>query len=180
MWILGWLATYERDLLIAFIFAIIGAIVWDVMKTGSVAGVRQLRNKLSEVSVSRLRKRISQMETYRTRIALFGSSDKALYLAVLQLVVGMLTMLCLAIVLLIFEYAAEVGPLSGSSMVVGPRYGFAILSACALTIAVLLGMGATNLAKLDKPEAVSKKVKELDLEIDKLKSKLDARSRTAP
>jgi hypothetical protein len=99
-----WLAVNERDLVIAFIFAIIGAIVWDVLKTGSLTGVRQLRNRLSDVSVSRLRKRIKQVETYRDRIASFESSDKALYLAVLLHVVGMLTMICMTIILLIVEY----------------------------------------------------------------------------
>jgi len=149
-----WLAANERDLVIAFIFAIIGAVVWDVLKTGSLTGVRQLRNRLSDVSVSRLRKRIKQIETYRDRIASFGSSDKALYLAVLLHVVGMLTMICMAIILLIFEYAAEVGPFSQSPMVTGPKGAFASLGAVTLCIAVLLGLNATKLATLNTRETV--------------------------
>jgi hypothetical protein len=174
--VVTWLAANERDLVIAFIFAIIGAIVWDVLKTGSLTGVRQLRNRLSNVSVSRLQKRIKQVETYRDRIASFGSSDKALYLAVLLHVVGMLTTICMAIILLIFEYAAEVsGAFSQSPMVIGPRGGFATLGAGALGIAVLLGLNATKLATLNTRETVLKKVTELDSEIAGLKAKLDAR-----
>jgi len=177
MWALNWVVVYERDLIVALIFAIIGAIVWDILKTGSVAGVRQLRNRLSDVSVSRLRKRISQIETYRDRIASFGSSDKALYLAVLQHVVVMLAMVSMAILLLIFEHAAEVGPFSNSILVVGPRGGFAVLSACILFIAAVLGINATRISDLNTADAVSKKVNEIDSEIAGLKSKLDARTR---
>jgi hypothetical protein len=180
MWVLGWIATNERDLVIGVTSAIIGAMVFAVLQTGSLVGVRQLRNKLSDVSVSRLRKRISQIETYRNRISEFGSSDKAFYLAILLHVVGMLTMMSLGIILLIFEYATEVGPLSHNFMVVGPRGSFAVLGGCTLTIAVLFGINATNLAKLNTPETVLKRVKELNSEIAGLKSKLDARTRALP
>jgi hypothetical protein len=180
MWVLSWLVSNERDLVIGIIGAIIGAMVWSVLKTGSLAGVRQLRNKLSDVSVSRLRERISQLETYRNRIASYGSSDKALYLAVLQHVVGMLTMMCMAMILFVFEYAAEVAPLSPNTVVIGPRGGFAILGAVTLSIAVLFGISAIKLAKLNTTGAISEKLTELDSEIAGLKSKLDARTRALP
>jgi hypothetical protein len=47
-------------------------------------------------------------------------------------------------------------------IVVGPRGSLAVLGGYKLTIAVLFGISATNLAKLDTPETVLKKVKELD------------------
>jgi hypothetical protein len=177
MWALGWLVVYKRDLIIAFIFSIIGAIVWDGLKTGSLAGVRQLRNKLSDVSVSRLRKRINQIEMYRNRISSFGSSDKALYLAVLQHVVGMLILICMGLILLICEYASAVGPFSRATVVIGPRGGFAILAGVTFALAGLFGINAVKLAQLNTPETISNKVSELDSEIAGLRSKLDARDR---
>jgi len=65
-------------------------------------------------------------------------------------------------------------------VVFGPRGGFAILGAGALSIAIVFGLNATNLAKLNTPETVLKKVNELDSEIAGLKSKLDARIRALP
>jgi len=44
----------------------------------------------------------------------------------------------------------------------------------------VFGLNATNLAKLNTPETVLKKVNELDSEIAGLKSKLDARIRALP
>ena len=176
MGVRGWV----WGLVIGLIWAVSGAIVWDALKTGSVAGVRQLRNWLSGVSVSRLRTRISQIEAYRNQIASFGSSDKALYLAVLQHVIAMLTLICLTIILFIIEYAAEVGPFSGSTMRLGPRGALAILGATISFIAAVLGINGMSLGLLNTPETVSKKVKELDSEIAGLRSRLDARTRALP
>jgi len=179
MWaqLTAWLASH-RELAAAIYGAIIGAMIVELLKTGSgwsISGFRKLRNRLADFSVSRLRKRISQMETYRNQINLFVSSDKALYLTVLQYVIAMLALICLALLLLIFEYAAEVGPWFGTTMVVGPRYGFAILSGTVLGMAILVGIASTRFSGLTTSEAVSKRVSELDSEIAGLKAKLDAR-----
>lgn len=145
-----------------------------------MAGVRQLRNRLSDVSVSRLLKRISELETYRNRIASYVSSDKALYLAALQHVVGMLILICMGLLLLICEYAFEVGPFSEDTVIVGPRGGLAVLAALTFTIAFFVGISAVKLAQLNTPKTIPKKLNELDSEIAGLKSKLDARRRASP
>jgi len=177
MWarLLVWLSTYEREIVMAAIFAIVWAIIWDALKPWSFWGVRKLKNWLSDMSVGRLRKRINKMEHYRNQIASFGSSDKFLYVAILQHVVAMLTMICLGLIVLIFEYAARVGPFAGNIVVAGPKGAFATLSTCIFGIAALFGLNAMRLANLNTPEAVSKKVNELTSEIAGLRLKLDAR-----
>jgi hypothetical protein len=172
-----WVVTYQRDVIIGVICAIVFGIVVELLKKGSVIGVRQIRNKVSNVSVSRLRKRIAQLETYRNQVASFGSSDKFLYVAILQHVVAILTMICLAFIVLIFEYAARVGRFAGNILIAGPTGAFAILSASILGIAAFFGLNAIHLANLNTPDAVSKKVNELDSEIAVVRSKLDARLR---
>jgi hypothetical protein len=170
-----WLASHRE-----ISGAVIGALIWEILKSGpgwSGWGIRRLRNKLADFSVSRLRKRIGQMETYRNQFSLFASSDKALYLAVLQYVIAMLGLICLALLLLILEYAAEVGPWSGTTIVIGPRHGFAILSGIVLAMAFFVGIASTYLSRLTTSEAASKRVNELDSEIAGLKSKLDTRLR---
>src|SRR5208337_3462828 len=156
MWarLLVWLSTYEREIVMAAIFAIVWAIIWDALKPWSFWGVRKLKNWLSDMSVGRLRKRINKMEHYRNQIASFGSSDKFLYVAILQHVVAMLTMICLGLIVLIFEYAARVGPFAGNIVVAGPKGAFATLSTCIFGIAALFGLNAMRLANLNTPEAV--------------------------
>ncbi|MGA9722147.1 MAG: hypothetical protein WBQ86_06835 [Candidatus Binatus sp.] len=162
--IVAWVARSERDLTIAFVFAIIGAICWDVIKTGSVAGVRQIRNKLSEQSVARLRGRIVQLEMYRDVINSYLSSDRAMYLATLRLMFGILMFLCIGALAVILDYFLQ------SS---GPR--FSLLAVAVLIIAVAFGAYGVQLSGLDTRSKLSEKIATLDAEINDLKAKLDIR-----
>ena len=172
---LVWLLTNERDLVIAGIFAILGAIVWDILKSGSLIGVRQLRNWLSDISVGRLRKRISDLEKYRTRIVSFASSDKALYLAVLQSVVVILAMMCLATISFVFDLVAQFIAVPYGIVLLGPQGAFAACGVGILAIAIVVGLNALIYGGLDTPERIAKKVSELDSEIAGLRVRLDAR-----
>src|ERR1700674_565205 len=86
------LIANRRELIIAAIFAILGAVIVTALGVDSAvrAGIRQVKNKLSERSVSRLRKRIVQLEKSRELYMAFASSDKALYLHTFQLVLSIL------------------------------------------------------------------------------------------
>ncbi len=175
MWPFGWTFVFKRELLIAFIFAIVVAILLDLLKRGSLAGVRQLRNWLADFSVGRLRRRIGTLETYRNRISVFASSDKALYLAMLQYIVVILTMICLATILFSLEFVARVSTAHYATSLLGAQGAFAACGFGVLTIAAFVGVSALIVGGLDTPERVAKKVSELDSEIASLRSKLDAR-----
>jgi hypothetical protein len=174
---LGWVYAYERGLVIGLIWAVSGAIVWDIIKSGSLIGVRQLRNWLSNISVGRLRDRISEMEKYRERIISLGSSDKALYLALLQSVVVILTMISLATIVFIVQVAVGFSAMHYSGFPFGPQGLFVAADVGVLVVAIGVGVSALIVGVLDTPERVSKKVSELDSEIAGLRSKLDARLR---
>ncbi len=158
----------ERELVIGVACTIIGAVLYDLLKTGSLVGVRQLRNKLSERSVKNLQTRIDQLQASRDRVNSFALSDRALYLTSLQMMFGMFTIICLGIVILVLDY------------VLGePRLGFAILALLIFLLAIVLGVVAMQTAGLDTPAKISAKLSKLDSEIDDLKSKLDSRIRRA-
>jgi hypothetical protein len=65
---IAWVTLHQRELAIGFTFAIICYVLAELVKTGSSAAVRKLRNKLSEYSVARLQNRISQLEMSRDRV----------------------------------------------------------------------------------------------------------------
>jgi hypothetical protein len=134
MWVGSWVVAHERDL----ILAIIGAVVWDTLKTGSLRGVRRLRNKLSDVSVSRLRKRIGQLETYRDQIALLNKSDKGLYVPLLKSVIAMLAMVCLALMLGTGEFLVRTYSVPYGSIVIGPRGSMIALAHFIMLVATSL------------------------------------------
>ncbi len=163
---MGWLARNERDLIIAFVFAIIGAVVYDLVKTGSVAGIRQLKNKLSEQSASRLQQRIVQLQTFRDAINSYMSSDRTLYLATLKLVFAILTFTCMGAVAAILD---SLIPTHGLRLSVVALFIFAI--------AIVLGVWGMQLAGFDTRSKLSAKLATLDSEINDLKAKLDLRTR---
>jgi uncharacterized small protein (DUF1192 family) len=164
--IIGWVTRNERDLIIAFVFAIIGAVFWDAVKTGSIAGVRQLKNKLAEQSVARLQERIVQLQKYRDTINSYISSDRALYLATLQLILAILILACMGAAAVILD---SLLPLQELRLSVVALFIFAI--------AIILGMYGVQLAKLSTRSELSAKVSALDSEINALKAKLDLRTR---
>jgi hypothetical protein len=135
--IVGWVTRNERDLIIAFVFAIIGAVFWDAVKTGSVAGVRQLKNKLAERSVARLQERIIQLQKYRDTINSYISSDRALYLATLQLILAILILACMGAVAVILD-----------SLLPSQLLRFSIVAVFIFAVAIVLGVYGVQLAKI--------------------------------
>jgi hypothetical protein len=177
VWALGWLVANERDLVIGIICTVLGSVVTTILRTGSLFGVRQLGNWLSNISVSRQRKRIGELEMYRNRLAAFGSSDKALYLTMLQYVIGILTMTSLATILFIVQVAVGFSAMHYSGSSFGPQGLFVAAEVGVLIIAIVVGVSGLIVGGLDSPERITKKVSELDSEIAGLRSKLDARLR---
>ena len=72
-----------REWVVAGILALLAAAILDLLPVGEsrilkCAGL--VKNKLSEKSVARLKKRIEELEKYKRNLDLMLNSDKALYL----------------------------------------------------------------------------------------------------
>jgi hypothetical protein len=143
----GFVTAYKRDLLIGLIFAIVWAVIWDLVKTGCVVGFRRLKNKLSELSVSRLRNRIVELEGDRDRIRSLAS-DKALYLFVLRILVAMTTLVCMGEAIRATHSFLRVG------IVLEP------LSAFCFIVAAIFGVWGIRMSQLSTPTKVAARVKE--------------------
>jgi hypothetical protein len=94
-----------RELLFAIVFAIICAVIVDALDIGSAlrTGVRRIRNRLSERSMSRLRRRIAELEKYRDSVNSYASSDKALYLVMFRFVLVTLMFMCMGATTLVVD-----------------------------------------------------------------------------
>ncbi len=162
---LHFLNEYKVDLIFAVVFAIIA----DTLRVGSIvrAGGRRIKNKLSERSAARLRKRIAQLETYRNRINSYASSDKALYLNMFQTVLVVLIFMCMGAIVSILSL------LQGLSAPneLNPVYLFPIIL---FALAIAVAASALKIAVLDSRSKISALVAELDSEIANLRQKLNA------
>ncbi len=58
-----------------------------------------VKNKLSEKSVARLKKRIEELENYKKNLDLMLNSDKALYLNTFRAIFGTLLFMCIGAIL---------------------------------------------------------------------------------
>lgn len=85
--------------------AVMAFVIWaiaDLLPVGDsrIRGlVRWVRNKISEQSVARLKKRIEELEKYKKNLDLMLNSDKAIYLTTFRALFGTLLFMCLGAVL---------------------------------------------------------------------------------
>lgn len=87
-----------RDIVIALVLAVIFAVIVDAMKVGSGirAAIRHVRNRLAERSIEKLRKRLDELKKGKARLVECLTSDRALYLYVLQFIAGVLGTLAMS------------------------------------------------------------------------------------
>jgi uncharacterized small protein (DUF1192 family) len=161
------LFTTHREFVLGVVVTFVATLMYDVLKVGSITGVRQIRNKLSEYSVARLQNRITQLEAYREVVNSYTASDRALYLATLQLMFAVLRLVCMGAVVVLTGFLF--------SSPVPPMFIFAALAI--FLIAIVLGACGAQLAGLNTRSKVSERVGQLDSEIADLKAKLDWRTR---
>lgn len=154
------LTLHSSDIWLAAFFAIVCALVLDVLSPESRvrAGVRHIKNKLSERSVLRLQKRIEQLQAQRDRYASFLSSDKALYLATFQIVIGILVAI-----------ATAAGLTGLGEMLPFPFGMFAIFF---YAMAIIIGLQGFKVSSLDTRAKVTETVAKLESEIEALQTKL--------
>jgi hypothetical protein len=156
-----WVVNHQTELWIGAVFGAFFALIFDLVSVDSRirAGIRHIKNKLSEQSVSRLRKRIEQLEAQRNRYASYLSSDKALYLVTLQ---GLL----LAVICMAFGAAcAGIADISRNVL-------FKLWSIAFYGGAIPFGFMGIRFALLDSRAKVAKVVEKFDSELLELKTKL--------
>lgn len=160
---LNFISANWVEILIAVLLAAIFAVVADALSVGSAvrASIRQMRNRLAERSFTRIRNRIKQLNLQRSGVALYASSDKALYLNTLRLLLGMLVLGFTGIAVMIFP------------SVMGLYFpGVRLIALLLFAMAVVIGIYGITLTALDTREKVAELLEKLDSEIDGLKKKL--------
>ena len=151
------------ELVIGAVFAILCAVLVDFLQPASRlrGAIRHFKNKLAEQSTARLRTRIAETERYRDRVAVYLTSDKALYLATLQLILGILIAMCAAIAsFLVGRFTLTPGR-------------FDLLALLSIVMAIVMGVYGMRMASWDTRPKISEVIAKG--EIAELGAKLDAR-----
>jgi hypothetical protein len=159
-----WCVQHSGEIYLAAFFAL----VFELLRPASLirAAFRRIKNKFAEKSVARLRQRITQLEKYRDTVALYLSSEKALYLHILGMILFVLLCMCGAgLVVLLYGFF-------------GDEYGGRIVAFGLLAVGMIIGAYSLRLTALDTRPKVSTLVEQLNSEIAALKAKLDERRRS--
>ncbi|MFY9729890.1 MAG: hypothetical protein WAK24_04735 [Candidatus Acidiferrales bacterium] len=123
--------------------------------------IRHIKNKLSEQSAARLRKRIAELQKAREVITFYLTSDKALYLAQFRMVMVVLLLICVG---------AALGLLG--QLVRSPDFG--MLGISVYGFAVILVLFGIQFSLLDTRQKVAELLAKRDEEIADLQRKLEA------
>jgi hypothetical protein len=157
---------YRIDIAFELFFAVVVGVFFEFLRVDSPlrAAVRHLKNKLAEQSAARRRTRIAQTELYRDRVQEYLTSDKALYLATLQFVLGILLFICVA-----------AGVFLLGSLTIIPKQ-FELLALLPITVATIMAVYGIHMTFWDTPAKISDVIAKLNGEIAELQAKLDART----
>ena len=157
------LIAHPEEIVWAAIFALIIWMIADpwVGDSRIRALIRHIKNKLSEQSAARLRKRITELQKARDVIALYLTSDKALYLAQFRMVMVVLLLICVG---------AALGLLG--QLVRSPNFG--VLGIAMYGFAVILVLFGIQFSLLDTRQKVAELLAKRDEEIADLQRKLEA------
>jgi len=161
-YISGLVRAHLSEVILALVFALL----FDVMRVGSSirSGIGWMRNKWSEHSVDRMRKRVAELERYRDRLIRHSNSESGLYLAVLASITGVLTIMNLGIVMLVLQGA---GILHKNIFYAVAPFGFSALFAL---------MGYNSAVSIWVP-SYSALITKAQSNIDMLKAKLQVKER---
>lgn len=162
---LAWnrLTSHPEEIVWAAIFAFVIWMIVDPWGSDSRirALIRHIKNKLSEQSAVRLRKRIAELQKAREVIAVYLTSDKALYLAQFRMVMVVLLLICVG---------AALGLLG--QFVRSPDFG--MLGIAVYGFAVILVLFGIQFSLLDTRQKVAELLAKRDEEIADLQRKLEA------
>jgi hypothetical protein len=165
----NWIVSHP--VIFAVVLALAFALGMDLLAISSRIrrGFRGIKNKWSERSVSRLRKRIEQLEAYRDRIDSYLNSDKALYLATLGIVITLIILLASGAGLVVLSDVLR----DAEPTKIHPP--FRLFGLLFYLIAIGAGFQGVKIAGLDSKEKISQMVAKLNSEIANLKAKLQAK-----
>jgi hypothetical protein len=157
----AYISVHQTEMIWGAIFAIIAGAIYDVLNFRSrvFAGIRRVKNKWSERSAARLRKRIKVLEVSRDWSVASLSSDKLLYLTTFRVLFIMLIAMAgglgISVLLTAFPSAA---------LAPSPVFCYAF--------AVVIGVQGVRFSLLDTRAKITERVTELESEIAGLERKL--------
>jgi len=157
------IAGHWFEIVLAAIFAFVFGLILDLFTPGSRlrAVIRHIKNKLSERSAERLRERIKQLKMSRDNVVAYLSSDKALYLATLRIVIGMLVAIATGAGLALLNNMVAHSPLD-------------FFAGLFYFLAIVIGIQGFKTSSLDTTAKVTAMIIELNSEIADLEKKLEA------
>lgn len=162
----NFIVEYRIDLGIGAAFALLFALLFDFIQPTSrirtVVGF--IKNKMADRSVARLQARIEELERYRGRLVAYLASDKSHYLAVLQLILGVMALMCLGAAVAMLE---SLGLIAES---------FKLVALAPILIALVVAVGGVQTASWDTGPKISEVLSKVEAQIGELKAKLNART----
>jgi hypothetical protein len=166
-----------REWVIAGILALLAAAILDLLPVGEsrilkFAGL--VRNKLSEKSVARLKKRIEELEKYKKNLDLMLNSDKALYLNTFRAIFGTLLFMCIGAILTTLRHSEMIAVARPESPGALAMLDMAALTMFALAIVVALSSLTITVADDNKQKFAAQSEKYAK-EIENLKVILKTR-----
>jgi hypothetical protein len=154
-------ARHEQFVLGCLVTLILKAF-YDLLKIGSIFGARQIRNKLSELSVSQLRKRIRNLGLFRDSVKSSETQDKILFAIRFALSVAMF--MSLGTICMILD-----------TLLAPPRTLFPLVALATFSLAIGVAAKGLSLAVLDNERRALLAAK-VSADIDDLSRKLRART----
>jgi len=166
-----------REWVVAGILALLAAAILDLIPVGGsrilkFAGL--VKNKLSEKSVARLKKRIEELEKYKRNSDLMLNSDKALYLNTFRAIFGTLLFMCIGAILATLRHSEMLAVARPESPGGLAMLDMAAIMMFALAIAVALSSLTITVAEDNKQKFAAQSEK-YGKEIENLKMILKAR-----
>jgi len=169
----GFWERHWIEIVWALVFAVVFAVGADLLQVGSRlrAGIRHIKNRAAEQSIKQLKQRIKELGNYRDGLAKYLSSDKALYLATLRIVMGVLLCVCMGEILVVFgnvKTLARVVQFKDVDMGM-----FQLFAICFFAMGVFFVIQGGKLASLDSQTKISEQIAKIEGEIANLQTVLD-------
>jgi hypothetical protein len=166
-----------REWVVAGILALLAAAILDLLPVGEsriLKCARLVKNKLSEKSVARLKKRIEELEKYKRNLDLMLNSDKALYLNTFRAIFGTLLFMGIGAILTTLRHSEMLAVARPESPGALATLDMAAIMMFALAIVVALSSLTITVAE-DNKQTFAAQSEKYGKEIENLKMILKTR-----
>jgi hypothetical protein len=166
-----------KDWVIGGVMAFVIWAIADLLPVGDsrIRGLgRWVRNKISEQSVARLKKRIEELEKYKKNLDLMLNSDKALYLNTFRAIFGTLLFGCIGAILTTLRHSEMLAVARAESPGTLAMLDIAAITMFAIGIAVALSSLTITVAE-DNKQKLAAQSEKYGKEIENLKMILKSR-----